>query len=77
MDTLLMETQIVRLEKIIAKQIAATDARLKEHMAYRLNVEGEIPPAGLNENECAAWRRALNWVLTEMYIVQIMEKEKS
>ena len=72
-----METQIVRLEKIIAKQIAATDARLKEHMAYRLNVEGEIPPAGLNENECAAWRRALNWVLTEMYAVQIMEKEKS
>ena len=74
-----METQIIRLEKIIAKQIAATDARLKEHMAYRLQVEketGEFPAVGANEAECAAWRRALNWVLIEIYAIQIMEKEK-
>jgi hypothetical protein len=63
-----MKHLTVELEAKIRNRIAFVEERMKDYMAHRKAVEvetGEFPKAGSNENEAAAWRRALNWVLSE------------
>ena len=63
-----MKYLTVELEAKIRNQIAFVEERMKDYMAHRKAVEvetGEFPEAELNEHEAAAWRRALNWVLSE------------
>lgn len=58
------------LEAVIREQYEFVAQRSRDYLAERLtrvDEDGIPPKCEANELECAAWKRALNWVLDEAH----------